>query len=142
MRSLITSALCISLAGICSAVVIHENKTYRTPLKRISGSVVGYGNVNPGVMVEIFERPELWAESEKRKRQRLIARTATDANGRFDFRGVPKGAYEVQFSPFNGGWNVLSVLVTVNTSGSNDRLCVQLSLDGGAGPASSVETCH
>jgi hypothetical protein len=75
--------------------------------------VVGFGNVNPGVNVQVFDKPEVWADdslslNEKRKRQTEIASTVTDSNGKFEFRGVPKGAYEIQFSNRNG-LNVLSV---------------------------------
>jgi hypothetical protein len=95
--------VCVLLAGICIAAVIHETATYPTPVRRIFGSVIGHGNVNPGVTVEVFDKPEVWADdslslSEKRKRQQLIAKTSTDSKRRFDFRGLPKGAYEVQFS--------------------------------------------
>ena len=114
MRTLTISFLCILLTVICFAVVTHESITYQTPFKRISGSVIGYGSVNPGVKVEAFDSPEVWADdslslSEKRKRQKMIAATSTDSKGRFDFREVPKGAYEVQFSGTKPGWNILSV---------------------------------
>lgn len=145
MRILTLSALCILLTGICSAVVIHETMNYPTPLKRISGSVIGYGNVNPGVKVQVFDKPDVWADdslslNEKRKRQKLIATTSTDAKGKFDFRGVSKGAYEVQFSTEDGGWNILSVLVNVEPGGSTRPLCVQLSVEG-AGQKPSVASC-
>ena len=143
MRILTLFALCILVTGISLAVLTHETISYRTPLKRISGSVIGYGNVNPGVKVELFDKPEVWADdslslNEKRKRQKLIATTSTDAKGKFDFRGVPKGAYEIQFSA--AGWNILSVLVSVDPAGSHDRLCMQLSLEG-ARQTPSVANC-
>jgi len=99
--------------------------------------------VNPGVKVELFDKPEVWADdsvslNEKRKRQKLIATTSTDAKGKFDFRGVPKGAYEIRFSA--AGWNILSVLVSVDPAGSHDRLCMQLSLEG-ARQTPSVANC-
>jgi hypothetical protein len=146
MRILTVCALCVLFTGICVAVVTHETISYPASIKRISGSVVGYGNVNPGVKVEVFDKPEVWADdslslNEKRKRQKLIATSSTDSKGKFDFRGLPIGSYEVQFSNGNGGWNILSVLVNVNPAGSHDRLCVQLSLEG-AGPKPSVEACH
>jgi hypothetical protein len=145
MRILTVFKLSILFTGICLAVVTHETMNYSTPLKRISGSVIGYGNVNPGVKVELFDKPEVWADgslslNEKRKRQKLIATTSTDAKGKFDFRGVRRGAYEVQFSTGDGGWNILSVLVNVEPGGSSRPLCVQLSLEG-AGQKPSVASC-
>ena len=148
MRILTGCALCcILLTRICSAVVIHETTSYPTPLKRISGSVIGYGNLNPGVKVEVFDKPELWADdslsfNEKRKRQKLIATTRTDAKGRFDIRRVPKGTYEVQFSTgYDGGWNILSVFAKIDPAGSRERLCVKVALEG-ALEESSVAGCH
>ena len=135
MRILRATVLCVLLAGTCSGVVIHESITYKSSVRRISGRVVGTGNINPGVTVEVFDKPEVWADdslsmNEKRKRQKEIASTVTDLTGNFDFRGVRKGAYEVQFSTGDGGWDVLSVLVNVNPSGSGDRLCVQIAPRG------------
>ena len=146
MRILRASVLCVLLAGTCSGVVIHESITYKSSVRRISGRVVGSGNVNPGVTVTIFDRPEVWADdslsmNEKRKRQKEIASTVTDPTGKFDFRRVHKGAYEVQFSTGDGGWDILSVMVNVSPSGSHDRLCVQIAFREGT-PASSVQTCR
>ena len=61
MRILTVSALCILLTGICLGVVTRETIKYPTPLKRISGSVIGYGNVNPSVKVGVFDKPAVWA---------------------------------------------------------------------------------
>lgn len=55
-------ALCVLFTGMCAAVVTHETITYPTSVKRISGTVVGYGNLNPGVKVEVFDKPEVWAD--------------------------------------------------------------------------------
>jgi hypothetical protein len=147
VRTLTVSALSLLFAGACLAVVVHDTISYATPLKRISGSVIGFGNVNPNVKVEVFDRPEVWADdslspAEKRKRQKVIATTLTDNRGKFDFRGVPKGAYEVQFTTGDGGWNVLSILLKVDPAGSHDRLCVELSLEGAGQGPSSVKPCH
>jgi hypothetical protein len=133
MRSLKIIALCLLLARACVGVVTHETITYKSSIKKISGRVVGFGNVNPGTDVQLFDKPEVWADdsltwNEKRKRQTEIASTVTNSNGKFEFRGVPRGAYEIQFS--KNGWNVLSVLVNVEPSGSSDQLCVQVSIDG------------
>jgi hypothetical protein len=145
MRSLKIIALCVLLAGVCAGVVTHETITYKTSIKKISGRVVGFGNVNPGVKVEVFDKPEVWADdslsmNEKRKQQTEIASTVTDSNGKFEVHDVPKGTYEIQFSNRNG-WNVLSIVVSVEPSGSRDGLCVQMSIEG-AGPKPSVQPCR
>ena len=59
MRILTVFKLSILFTGICLAVVTRETLNYSTQLKRISGSVIGYGNVNPGVKVELFDKPEV-----------------------------------------------------------------------------------
>lgn len=129
-----------------SPVVFHETVHYSAAIKRISGHVVGYGNVNPGVQVEVFDNPKVCDDqslsfNEKRKRQKLIATTSTDAKGRFDTRKIPRGTYEIQFSRDGGGWNILSVMVNVDSNGSRDKLCVNLSIED-AGPPSFAEACH
>ena len=144
MRSLKIIAVCLLLARACVGVVTHETITYKSSIKKISGRVVGFGNVNPGTDVQLFDKPEVWADdsltwNEKRKRQTEIASTVTNSNGKFEFRGVPRGAYEIQFS--KNGWNVLSVLVNVEPSGSSDQLCVQVSIDGMVAQP-SVQACH
>jgi hypothetical protein len=144
MRSLKIMALCLLLVRACVGVVTHETITYKSSIKKISGRVVGFGNVNPGMDIQLFDKPEVWADhslsfDEKRKRQTVISSTVTNSNGKFEFRGVPRGAYEIQFS--KNGWNVLSVLVNVEPSGSSDQLCVQVSIEG-MGPQTSVQACH
>jgi hypothetical protein len=128
MRSLKIAVICVLLAEVCVAVVTHETITYKPPIKRISGRVVGFGNVNPGVSIQVFDKPEVWADdslsfNQKRKRQKEIASMVADSNGKFEFHHIPKGAYEVQFSNKNG-WNILSVLVVVEPSGPRESLCV------------------
>jgi hypothetical protein len=55
-------SLCVLFTGMCAAVVTHETITCATSVNRISGTVVGYGNLNPGVKVEVFDKPEVWAD--------------------------------------------------------------------------------
>jgi hypothetical protein len=62
MRTLMVFALCVLFTGMCAAVVTHETITYATSVNRISGTVVGYGNLNPGVKVEVSAKPEVWAD--------------------------------------------------------------------------------
>ena len=144
MRSLKIGVICVLFAEVCVAVVTHETVTYKPAIKRIEGRVVGFGNVNPGVGIQVFDKPEVWADdslsfNEKRKRQKEINSMAADCNGKFEFHHIPKGAYEVQFSNKNG-WNVLSVLVVIEPSASREGLCVQMSLEG-AGQSPSVQAC-
>jgi hypothetical protein len=145
MRFLKAGIICAVLALTCSAVVVHDTISYKSPIKKISGRVVGFGPVNPGVKVQVLDKPEVWSDhsinfDEKRKRQSTIASTATSASGHFEFRGLPKGSYEVEFSG-REGWNPLSVFVVVDPHGSSQQLCVEMSIEG-AGPKPSVQSCE
>lgn len=103
MRIVKVVFLFVLCAGLCDGVVVHESLTYKSPLKKISGRVIGYGNVNPGVHVRVLDKPEVWSDDalsfvQKRQRQREVASAITDSTGKFQFHHIPKGAYEVEFS--------------------------------------------
>jgi hypothetical protein len=131
---------------MCQAVVVHYTISYKSPIKKIAGWVVGFGRINPGVSVRVLDHPEVWADDSlsfnaKREKQSTLASTTTDSNGKFEFRHIPKGSYEVEFSQ-KQGWNELSVFVVVDPVGSSDQLCVQVSLEGGGGHGPAVEPCR
>jgi len=144
MRSAKAGVIFFLAATICSAVVVHQTIYYKAPIKRISGRVVGFGTVNPGLTVRVLDKPEVWSDNslsfnEKRKRQSTVASTTIGSNGKFDFRAIPKGSYEVEFAG-KQGWNPLSVFITVAPDGTSKQLCVELSIDGfGEGP--SAQPC-
>ena len=131
----------------CGGVVVHERFDYKPPIRKISGWVVGHGNWNSGVHVTLFDKPELWSEqslsfNEMRQKQRQIAATITDDNGRFEFHHIPKGTYEAEFSmDVSGGWNILSAFIIVDPSGAREHLCVQMGLEG-SGPPATVRGCQ
>jgi hypothetical protein len=144
MRLLIAAALWVLFASVSHAILVHQTIPYKPPIQRISGRVLGFGNVNPGVTVRVLDKPEVLSDdslnfTEKRKRQSTIASTTTNSKGEFTFRRLPKGAYEVEFSG-RQGWNPLSVLVNVDPAGSSAKLCVVMSLED-AGERPSVDTC-
>jgi hypothetical protein len=144
MRSLKLGIVCAILAQTCLAIIVHETATYKRPIKKIAGRVLGFGPVNPGVIVQVFDKPEVWSDKSLgfeagRRKQSIVASATTGPNGRFGFRGIPKGSYEVQFSPPRG-WNLLSVFVSVDPAAYSDRLCVELGREG-AGDESSAEAC-
>jgi hypothetical protein len=137
--------LCV---GVCDGVVVHETLTYKSAIRKVSGRVIGYGSVNPGVHIRVFDRPEVWSDdalsfAQKRQKQREIASTVTNSTGKFQFSHIPKGAYEVEFSTGDGGggWNVLSLFVVVDPSGSGDSLCVLMSMES-QGQKPSILVCH
>jgi hypothetical protein len=145
MRFLQVGVVCAVLVSVCSAAIVHETISYKSPIQKISGRIVGFGTVNPGVKIQVFDKPEVWSDdslsfNEKRKRQSTVASTSADSNGNFKFRGIPKGSYEVEFSG-KEGWNPLSVFVVVDPGGSSRRLCVEMTIEG-AGHEPSVQPCQ
>jgi hypothetical protein len=119
------------LATVCLGVVTQETLSLQSPIRRISGRVVGFGAINPGVGVRLYELPELrsLSSTEMRQRKTETALAVTDARGRFEFRGIPKGSYAIEFSG-RAGWNNLSVTVLLDPSGSRNQLCVAIGREG------------
>jgi hypothetical protein len=145
MRLLRVVIVCFVAAFAGYAAVVHEVVSYKTPIQKISGRVVGFGAVNPGVLVQVRDKPHVWLDDslsldEKRKRQSIIASTDTDSSGNFTFHKIPKGSYEVEFSG-RPGWNPLSALVVVDPAGSSARMCVVMSIEGGV-TSPSVRPCR
>jgi hypothetical protein len=146
MRLLMAGIFCAVLAPICSAVLVWHDISYKAPIKRIAGRIVGFGAPRPDVKIQVLNHPEIRADdslswSEQRRRQTLVA-SMTSSIGKFEFRGIPKGSYVVDFSTSPpGGWNPLSVFVVVDPKGSSDKLCVELGLEA-TGSGGSVEPCH
>jgi hypothetical protein len=58
-RGLTIAFLFLLLAGVVGGAVVHDTILYKTPVRRISGHIEGFGNINPGVRVRIFDRPEV-----------------------------------------------------------------------------------
>jgi len=95
-------------------IVIKEEKIYRT----LRGAVDTYNNPQLTVLVEVFDNPDhlLLGYPEnltKRKRQKRIAACETGANGKFCFRNIPPGKYEMRFS-IGPNWNVTSVYIVMD----------------------------
>jgi hypothetical protein len=102
MRFVHVGTICALLVPVCSAVVVHETISYKSPIKKISGRIVGFGTVNPGVKIQVLDKPEVWSDDSlsfdgKRKRQSNVASITADSSGKFEFRDIPKGSYEVEF---------------------------------------------
>ena len=78
---------------------------------------------------------------EQRKKQTKVASMEPNDKGEFSIKHLPKGFYEVEVGNHGGGGDhVLSVLVKVDPKGPNDKLCVDLSLEGG-NAQSTVAKC-
>ena len=69
-----------------------------------------------GALVEVFDKPDYlvsdkpWAEKPE---QKLLRNCVTSADGKFCFRGLPAGTYELRISK-DQGWNVTHVYVVVD----------------------------
>ena len=78
---------------------------------------------------------------EQRKRQTKVASVEPNAKGEFSIKRLLKGLYEVEVGNHGGGgYHVLSVLVNLDPKGTSDKLCVDLSLEGGD-TKSTVANC-
>ena len=100
--------------GANENVVIVEPEKYR----QLAGVVQDTrGQILPDVLVEVYDKPEYlllkYPESvEKKKAQRRLAGCVVGADGKFCFRGLQPGKYELRFSKA-GGWNHIQVYVVI-----------------------------
>ena len=128
------------------AVVVHDTVRYEHAVRSIRGKVTGYGQVVPKFWVDVYDNAQVCLDDamtpvEKRKRQTKVASVQPDAKGEFKVKRLPKGFYEIEFGNRDrGGYNTLSVLINVDAQGTNDKVCVDLGLEGGPGQ-STVKRC-
>ena len=95
------------------SVVVDEQEVYR----HAQGVVIDTAGPVEGALVEVFTHPEKWLDSSGGSRvnpkQRRIAACRTRADGRFCFRGLAAGKYEIR-SSLNTGWNVTHFCVGID----------------------------
>jgi hypothetical protein len=131
---------CIFLVTVCVALNERTILQHTEPVNHIKGKVLDpAGDPIFGVEVVVFTHPELWLDEslstvQRRERQKEVAATTSDENGKFALKRLPKGAYELEFS--RGGFNTLSVIVTVDPSAPSEKFCVVLSISSGGGEPS------
>jgi hypothetical protein len=99
--------------GANQVVVVVEKDSYR----RLEGKIEMY-DARPlkDVLVEIFDQPEYLLDTSnfpKPPNQRRVAVCLTSADGKFCFKDLPSGKYELR-SSIDGGWNITHVVVIVN----------------------------
>jgi Carboxypeptidase regulatory-like domain len=89
----------------------------KTHFREISGTVdTIQGESIKDALVEVFDKPDYlvsnrpWADKALQKRLRSCV---TSADGRFCFRVLPSGSYEVRVSK-GQGWNVTHIYVVVD----------------------------
>ena len=96
------------------AVVVVPQEHFRD----VTGIVEAFDGkeIMGGALTEIFDKPEYlvsqkpWANKPEQHRLRACV---TSADGKFCFRGLPDGAYELRVS-LNSGWNVTHIYVVVD----------------------------
>jgi hypothetical protein len=131
------SAVLLLLVGFAVAIVEKQTVRYEHPVRAIRGRVTAFGQVMRVVWVDVYDNAQVCLDDslppvEQRKRQTQVASVEPNDKGEFSIKHLPRGFYEVEVGNRGmGGYHVLSVLVNVDPKGENDRLCVDLSLEGG-----------
>ena len=100
------------------------NELYTQVLPKTYKSIRGvaqqiHGKAMNGVLVELFDNSE-WIRqglSESPVEQRRIATCKTNHDGKFCFKDIPPGQYELRLS-LNRAWNVVHTYVEVNPRSS------------------------
>jgi len=116
--------------GYFADIIVIEKK----PFKQIRG-VVHFPSTDAsldGALVEVFTRPEYLLKSKYpenvSRNQKRMAACWTGADGKFYFKGVPKGAYELRFSK-DGGWSITHVYIVINPNSrrsTNAKIIVEM----------------
>ncbi len=114
--------------GANEFVLDVEKETYR----KLEGTVVGMGDSRliEDALVEVFDHPEyLLGENPlaDHPEQKRVAACHTSADGKFCFRGLPPGKYELR-SSLESGWNITHIYVVVDKKGQSKKMQVRMTL--------------
>ena len=116
-----------TLFGGNEAVVLDEQESHR----RLEGTVDAPDGTKLGnALVEIFDHPEYLLSDkpgEDRPQQRRLAACRTAVDGKFCFRNLPSGKYELR-SSVGSGWDVTHLYVVVDKKGQAKKIQVRMSL--------------
>lgn len=99
-------------------ITVIEKKVY----KRMRGTVYdAAGFLMPDTLVEVFDHPESLllkypARERAQRKQRRIAACKTGEDGKFCFKGLRPGKYELRVSR-DSGWNVTQVYLGLDPRG-------------------------
>jgi len=108
------------------SIELEQNST----LKMVQGRVVEHGGEPlQGALVEVFVYDgHVPREGDNKRQQKSLAACKTAEDGKFCFKNLPSGKYEIR-SSIDTGWNVTHVVVTVDTrNGQNETLQLPMSL--------------
>lgn len=112
MFKLFTLALMITMPSGHRWIVLAHGPTVR----QIQGIVELYDAPMDGMVVELYDNPEVMLTDKPLKiiKQQKIASVTTDRNGKFKFKNIRSGKYELRVAPdVNTGINTLSIIVKV-----------------------------
>lgn len=141
------SAVLSLFVSLAVAIIEKQTVRYEHSVRAIRGRVTAVGQLIPvRVWVDVYDNAQVCLDDsmppiEQRKRQTKVASAEPNDNGEFRIKHLPKGFYEVEVGNHGGGgYHVLSVLVNVDSKGTDDKLCMDLSLEGG-NAQSTVAKC-
>ena len=102
-----------------------------TPYRELTGRVELHEDTPiENVLVEVFDQPEYLLQqwSAETPKQRRLAACVAREDGKFCFRHLPPGKYELRAS-LNGGWNITHVYVVVDKkAGQTKKIQVRMTL--------------
>jgi hypothetical protein len=109
-------------------VIRVEKEAYRN----LEGTVVGMGDSRliEDALVEVFDHPEYLLSdnpSAPHAEQKRVAACHTSPDGKFCFRGLPSGKYELR-SSLEAGWNITHIYVVVGKKGQTKKIQVEMTL--------------
>jgi len=114
--------------GANQVVIMVEKETHRKLEGRVKAE---FGGAVENALVEIFDNPDYLLDEHSRNNhptQRRLAVCRTAADGKFCFKGLPSGKYELR-SSVDGGWNITHVYVVVeNKLGTDKAMLVKMIL--------------
>lgn len=110
------------------AVVLTPEEHFREVRGVVEASV---GEAMKDALVEVFDKPEYLVSDkpwDQKPQQNRLRACITSADGKFCFKNLPEGVYELRVSR-SQGWNVTHVYIVVDRkAGSNKPLHVGMHL--------------
>lgn len=144
---MLTSLVLFLVVGLAPAATELNEFQYEQPIRAIHGRVTGFGQVVPGLWVDVYDKSRVpldpsTPDFDKKEEQAKVVSVAPDERGEFNIKGLAKGGYEVRFgNRGQGGYNTVGLLLKIDPKGANDRLCVDVGLEGGSRHPSTVRKC-